>query len=204
LNASGVRSQAFALDLCNAASIDEVVREAGRAFGGLDILVNNAAATMRKAAIDVTAEEWDRVVGANLRGTYFITTAFARLLIGAGRTGCIVNIASAHGLVGAPERSVYGISKGGVVQMTRMLAIEWADKGIRVNAIAPGRLDTASPSRAATASDAAYMQAMLQRIPLHRLTTAEEVAAAVEFLASRQAASITGQVLVMDGGVTAA
>jgi 2-deoxy-D-gluconate 3-dehydrogenase len=144
------------------------------------------------------------VIGPNLRGTYFITTAFAKALIGAGRTGCVINIASVHGLVGAVDRSLYGVSKGGLIQMTRLLAIEWADKGIRVNAVAPGRLDTESPSRLTTASDPAYMQAMLKRIPLQRMTTADEIAAAVAFLASAKAASITGQVLVMDGGLTAA
>jgi NAD(P)-dependent dehydrogenase (short-subunit alcohol dehydrogenase family) len=204
LKATGVRAHAVALELGDLSGIDRAIDEAVAELGGLDVLVNNAAAPMRKAATDVTPGEWDKVINANLRGTYFISTTFARSLIAAGRGGAIVNIASAHGLVGAAERSVYGISKGGVLQMTRMLAIEWAEKSIRVNAVAPGRLDTASPSRAATASDPAYMQAMLKRIPLHRLTTAEEVAAAVEFLVSPGAASITGQILVMDGGVTAA
>jgi len=115
-----------------------------------------------------------------------------------------VNIASTHGLVGAAEHSVYGISKGGLIQMTRMLAVEWAEHGIRVNAIAPGRLETQSPSRAARTGDPEYMQAMRARVPLRRLATVEEVAAAVCFLASERAASITGQTLVLDGGVTAA
>jgi 2-deoxy-D-gluconate 3-dehydrogenase len=127
-----------------------------------------------------------------------------RHLIANGRPGVIVNIASTHGLVGAPERSVYGISKGALIQMTRMLAIEWAAHGIRVNAVAPGRLDTPSPSRAARTSDPAYMDAMRARIPLSRLATAEEVADAVCYLASPQAASITGQTLVIDGGMTVA
>ena len=90
------------------------------------------------------------------------------------------------------------------LQMTRMLAIEWAEHGITVNAVAPGRLDTTSPSRAGTGSDKAYMDAMLKRIPLHRLATAEEVAGAVAFLAGPAAASITGQTIVIDGGLTAA
>jgi 2-deoxy-D-gluconate 3-dehydrogenase len=113
-------------------------------------------------------------------------------------------IASAHGLVGAAERSAYGISKAAILQMTRMLAIEWADHGITVNAVAPGRIETASPSRAGTGSDKAYMDAMLKRIPLHRLATAQEVAAAAVFLAGPGAASITGQTIVIDGGLTAA
>jgi 2-deoxy-D-gluconate 3-dehydrogenase len=125
-----------------------------------------------------------------------------RHLIGRAREGAIISIASTHGLVGAPERSTYGISKGAIIQMTRMLAIEWAAHGIRVNAIAPGRLDTASPSRAG--ADPKYMEAMLERIPLHRLATAEEVAGAAAYLASPQAQSVTGQVLVLDGGLTAA
>ena len=87
------------------------------------------------------------------------------------RRGAIVNIASTHALVGAPERSTYGIVKAALVQMTRMLAIEWAEHGIRVNAIAPGRMETASPSRAGNGVDPAYMKAMLDRIPLHRLCT---------------------------------
>jgi len=204
LDATGVHTLALELDLNDQASIEGAVDAAVRTFGGVDILVNNAATTMRKPALEVTRDEWDKVIGANLSGTFFITTRFARSLIGSNRPGCIVNIVSTHGLIGAAEHSVYGISKGGVIQMTRMLAIEWAGKGVRVNAVAPGRMNTPSPSRAATGSDPNYLKAMLERIPLHRLTTVEEVAAAVAFLAGPEAASISGQVLVIDGGITAA
>jgi len=133
-----------------------------------------------------------------------MTQQMGRHLIGRKGKGCVISIVSTHGLVGAAERSTYGISKGALVQMTRMLAIEWAEHGTRVNAIAPGRLDTASASRAARTGDPNYMAAMLARIPLKRLATAEEVAAAVCYLAGPQAASITGQVLVVDGGLTVA
>ena len=105
--------------------------------------------------------------------------------------------------MGAAERSTYGISKAALVQMTRMLAVEWAGHGVRVNAVASGRLATASPSRAEKGADQGYMEAMLKRIPLHRLATVEEVAGAVAYLASPAAASITGQMLVLDGGLTA-
>jgi 2-deoxy-D-gluconate 3-dehydrogenase len=124
-------------------------------------------------------------------------------MIAAGQGGAIVTIASTHAVMGAPERSTYGIAKAAVVQMTRMLAVEWARHQIRVNAIAPGRMETASPSRAEKGSDPKYMAAMLERIPLHRLCTAAEVAAAVVYLAGPQAASVTGQVLMLDGGLSA-
>jgi NAD(P)-dependent dehydrogenase (short-subunit alcohol dehydrogenase family) len=97
---------------------------------------------------------------------------------------------------------VYGTSKGGLIQMTRMLAAEWAEHGIRVNAVAPGRLETASPSRAARTCDPEYLEAMRARIPLKRLATAEEVAAAVCYLASPEANAITGHTLVLDGGMS--
>jgi NAD(P)-dependent dehydrogenase (short-subunit alcohol dehydrogenase family) len=120
------------------------------------------------------------------------------------RGGSVINIASVHGLIGAAERSTYGISKAGLIQMTRMLAIEWAEHGIRVNALAPGRLITESPQRAQRTSDPDYMAAMLKRIPLGRLATVEEVAAAVLFFAGSAAAAVTGHVMVLDGGLTVA
>ena len=125
-------------------------------------------------------------------------------MIAAGRGGAIVNLASTHALVGVAERSTYGISKAALIQMTRMLAVEWAPYGIRVNAVASGRLDTSSPSRVEKAADPNYMAAMLSRIPLRRQATVAEVAAAVSYLASPAAAAITGQVLVLDGGLTVA
>ncbi|HEY3641536.1 MAG TPA: SDR family oxidoreductase [Xanthobacteraceae bacterium] len=198
----GVRTLPLALDLRTDSSIEQAMARIVETFGGLDVLVNNAGANLRKLAVEVTAAEWREVMEVNLTGTFLLTQQVGRHLIGRARGGAIVSIASTHGLVGAPERSTYGISKGAIIQMTRMLAIEWAAHGIRVNAIAPGRLDTASPSRAG--ADPKYMEAMLERIPLHRLATAEEVAEAAAYLASPQARSVTGQVLVLDGGLTAA
>jgi NAD(P)-dependent dehydrogenase (short-subunit alcohol dehydrogenase family) len=198
----GVRTLPLALDLRSAPSIEQAMARIVEAFGGLDVLVNNAGANLRKLAVDVTAAEWREVMEVNVTGTFWLTQQVGRHLIESARHGAIVSIASTHGLIGAPERSTYGISKGAIIQMTRMLAIEWAPHGIRVNAIAPGRLDTASPSRAG--ADPKYMEAMLARIPLHRLATAEEVAGAVAYLAGPRAQSITGQVLVLDGGLTAA
>jgi NAD(P)-dependent dehydrogenase (short-subunit alcohol dehydrogenase family) len=203
LEAAGARAVPVVLDLCAAPSIEQATAEIVAAFGHLDVLVNNAGANLRKHAIEVTPDEWDAVMAVNIRGTFFLTQQVGRHMIDAGGGGCIVNIASTHGLMGAVERSTYGISKGALIQMTRMLAVEWAEHGIRVNAIAPGRLDTPSPSRAAKGQDRDYMDAMLKRIPLHRLASAEEVAATAAYLASPAAASMTGQVLVLDGGLTA-
>jgi NAD(P)-dependent dehydrogenase (short-subunit alcohol dehydrogenase family) len=204
IEAAGARAVPVALDLREHASIDEAVSAAAAALGPIEVLVNNAGANLRKRAVEVTPAEWDAVMAVNIRGAFFLTAAVGRQLIAAGRGGAIVNIASTHALLGAVERSTYGISKAALLQMTRMLAVEWAEHGIRVNAIASGRLDTASPSRAEKGADPAYMAAMLARIPLHRLATVDEVAAAVVYLASPAAASMTGQVLVLDGGLTAA
>lgn len=201
--ALGARAVPAVLDLRDEASIAPVLSAIIAGLGGLDLLVNNAGANLRKSATEVTAAEWDAVMDVNLRGTFFLTQQAGRHFIAAGRGGCIVNIASTHALVGAPERSTYGISKAALVGMTRMLAVEWAAHAIRVNAIAPGRLVTGSPSRAEKAADPAYMEAMLKRIPLHRQATAEEVAATVAYLASPAAAAMTGQLLVLDGGLTA-
>jgi NAD(P)-dependent dehydrogenase (short-subunit alcohol dehydrogenase family) len=203
LHALKVRFLPLRLELRSQESIEEVFSVA-LMLGRLDVLVNNASVNLRRNAVDVSREEWQTVMDVNVVGTFFLTQQAARHWIEQKRPGCVVNIASAHGLVGAPERSTYGISKAAIIHMTRMLAIEWAPHGIRVNAVAPGRMQTESPSRAQKGADPGYMAAVLARIPLHRLATAEEVAAAVCWLASPEASSVTGHTLVMDGGLTAA
>ncbi len=192
------------LDLRSQASIEKTAASAAEAFGPLDVLVNNAGVNLRSRAIETTRDDFEDVLLTNVTGTFFLTQQIGRYWVAQRLPGRIVTIASAHALVGAAERSAYGISKAALLQMTRMLAIEWAGYGITVNAVAPGRLHTNSPSRAATGGSKEYMEAMLKRIPLHRLATAEEVAAAAVFLASPGAASITGQTIVIDGGLTAA
>jgi NAD(P)-dependent dehydrogenase (short-subunit alcohol dehydrogenase family) len=200
VKATGSRMVQVALDLRSPASVSAAAAKVFKAFGHLDALVNNAGVTLRKSALEVTADEWDAVMRTNLRGTFLLCQQAGRRWIRQGQPGCIVNIASAHGVVGFPNRLVYGVSKAGLIHMTRMLAIEWADHHIRVNAVAPATVDT--PSRAKAFADPGRKKAMLDRIPLHRFATAREVAEAVCYLAGPQSAYITGQTLLLDGGLT--
>jgi 2-deoxy-D-gluconate 3-dehydrogenase len=140
-------------------------------------------------------------MNTDLSGAFFITQRMGRHLIATKRPGLIVSIASTHGMVALEDRLAYGVAKAGVMQMTRMLAYEWAEHGIRVNAIAPGRVNT--PSRELSLAQAEYRQRMIDRVPLKRFAESSEVAAAVCYLASPAAEYITGQTLVLDGGLTA-
>jgi 2-deoxy-D-gluconate 3-dehydrogenase len=167
----------------------------------IDLLVNNAGRTLVKPVTEVTWADWDDVIDINLKGAYFLSQEFARDCFAQRRPGAIVSLASTHGITGIEDRSVYGISKAGIIQMTRMLAIEWAAHGIRVNAIAPTTVLT--PSREKLLSDPALRQSMLARIPTGRFATEAEIGAAVIYLASPAAASITGHTLLIDGGLTA-
>ncbi|MEY3730840.1 MAG: hypothetical protein RLZZ57_1596 [Pseudomonadota bacterium] len=199
--ARGRRALGLPLDLREEASITALMEGAEQAFGPIGVLVNNAGCTLGKAAVDVAWSEWDQVMDVNLKGGYFLSARLAARCMAEGRPGVIISVASTHGLVGIADRSVYSISKGGIVQMTRALAIEWAKAGIRVNAVAPGTVLT--PSRARMLAEPARRQRMLDRIPIGRFPRAEEVAAAIAYLASPAAASVTGQILPVDGGLTA-
>jgi len=200
--ATGRRGVPIALDVRAQDSIERAFAAAVAALGPLDALVNNAGVpNLGKPVVDVTRAEWDHVLAVNLTGTFFMAQAMGRHLIGAGRRGVIVSLASTHGLVGFANTSAYGIAKAGISHMTRMLAIEWARHGIRVNAVAPGT--TATPSRAPRLAEPEHRARMLGRIPVGRFGTAEEMAAAVRYLVSPQASYITGHTLVLDGGLTA-
>ncbi len=189
------------LDLRNETSIGAAFMQARDAFGAIDVLVNNAGRALLKPVLDVSWAEWNDVIDTNLKGAYFLSQHFAAACIAGDHAGSIVTIASTHGLTGIADRSVYGISKAALIHMTRMLAIEWAERDIRVNAVAPATVMT--PSRETMLSGEAKAR-MLGRIPTGRFVTAEEVASAVCYLASPAAASITGTTLTVDGGLTAA
>ena len=196
----GRKVLAVRLDLREQASIEEAFDRALAGLREIDLLVNNAGRALHKPAVDVTRAEWEDIVNTNLRGTFFMSQRFGRYCLERRRPGAIVSLASTHGIIGIAGRSVYGISKAGVSHMTRMLAIEWAERGIRVNAIAPTTVLT--PSREKMLADPKVRQDMLERIPTRRFATMEEVAGAVTYLASPAAASVTGHTLLVDGGLT--
>ena len=198
---AGGRAFPVELDVRSHESIGRALSQAAAGLGGVELLVNNAAAALQKLALDTTPDDWDLVMDTNLKGVFFMTQAMGRHLVAAGRPGLIINIASTHGLVALEERVAYGIAKAGIMHMTRMLAYEWAPHAIRLNAIAPGRVNTAS--RTVALADAEFRDRMLARVPLKRFAEAAEVAAAACYLASPGASYITGQTLVLDGGLTA-
>lgn len=186
------------LELRSKENINKVIEKSIDEFGGLDVLVNNAATPLIKPAINVSWDEWDVVMNANLKGSYFMSTLFANHCITNKKNGSIINISSTHGLVGLAGRTVYGISKGGMIQMTRMLAIEWAKDNIRVNTISPATVMTESRQKSL---DQQARKNMLKRIPLGQFPEDVDVADAALFLVNSK--NITGQNIAIDGGLTA-
>ena len=191
---------AVALDVTNLPTIEAAVQHVEDTMGPPDVLVANAGVNIPRPALDVTEEDWDRVLDVDLKGVFFTCQAAGRRMVARGR-GSIVCIASQNGVIGMPNRAAYCAAKAGVVNLTRVLALEWAAHGVRVNAVGPTFVET--PLTRSTLSQPAVRDDILRRIPLGRLGTPEEVASAVLFLASPAASLITGTTLLTDGGWTA-
>jgi glucose 1-dehydrogenase len=169
-------------------------------FGSLDVLINNAGIQIERASHEVPMDEFDRVIAVNLRGAYLCAREAIKYLLSQQRSGVIINISSVHEIIPRPMYISYSMSKGGMENLTKTLALEYANRGIRVNAIAPGA--TITPINEAWTDDAEQKAIVESHIPMGRAGTSEEMAAAVAFLASDEAAYITGQTLFIDGGLT--
>ena len=198
VEAAGRRFAAIPQDLRGTAAAQRAVEEAAKALGRLDILVNNAGIIRRADSIDFTEADWDDVIDVNLKSVFFLAQAAARRFLAQGGGGKIVNVASMLSFQGGIRVPSYTASKSGVLGLTRLLANEWAAKGINVNAIAPGYMATANtaPLRA----DAARSAEILGRIPAGRWGQPEDLAGAVVFLCSSAADYVHGSVIPVDGG----
>jgi NAD(P)-dependent dehydrogenase (short-subunit alcohol dehydrogenase family) len=191
---------AVELDLHDVTSVRQGVAAAVERLGRLDVLVNNAGVGTNHDALDATEEEWDEVLDVNLKGLFFSCQAAGRHMVERGY-GRIVNMSSQAGSVGLPRHAAYCASKGGVEQLTRVLALEWAPHGVTVNAVAPTFVRT--PGTAERLDRPEFLADVLGRIPAGRVGSTMDVAGAVVFLASPAAALVNGAVLAVDGGWTA-
>ena len=185
-------------DVGNKAQVDALVAQAMAAHGRIDVLVNNAGIFKAADFLDMTEADFDAVLRVNLKGAFLMGQAVAREMARAGK-GSIVNMSSVNGVLAIPTIAGYNVSKGGINQLTRVMALSLADKGIRVNAVAPGTIATELAAQAVLTSEEARARIM-SRTPMRRLGEPSEIADTVAYLASDAASYITGEIVVVDGG----
>jgi NAD(P)-dependent dehydrogenase (short-subunit alcohol dehydrogenase family) len=197
--ALGRRSVSISLDVTNEASIHTACAEAEQAFGKIDILVNNAGMNIRKPALEVQWDDWNRILDTNLRGSFFVAQAVARGMITRGY-GRIINIGSVTAVAGYAGLGPYGASRGGIRQLTMSLADDWGPHGVTVNCLAPGWFKTAQ--NAIMYENQEWVDYLTDRIPLKRPGRPDDLDGPVVFLASEESRYITGQTLLVDGGIS--
>lgn len=198
-DATGRRAVALSFDAADAEATEALVAMAATELGGLDVLVNAAGMLTAGRSVELSLDDWDQVLAVNLRATFAASRAAAPLMFDAGG-GSIVNIASLSSFFGIRRAAAYGASKGGVAQLTKALALEWGQQGVRVNAVAPGYVET-EMTRGLIEDEERY-EAIRKRIPLGRWAQPEDIAGAVVMLCSPGAGYVTGQVIYVDGGYT--
>ncbi len=194
---AGRRAALVRADMADLDAVRGMVAAAERELGSIDVLVNNAGVFPRVPVLEMTEHNWDYVMDVNLKGAFFCAQAAAKSMVAGGRPGVIINLTSGAAFRGSPRGTHYCASKGGLLSMTRQMALELAPHRIRVNAIAPGLTDTAQPRYGSTEDELA---AAGRAIPLGRMATPEEIARSAVFLASEDAGFITGQCLHVNGG----
>lgn len=199
---SGGEGSAVRMNVQDPESIRGAVDEAVERHGGIDILINNAGISMVSPSESLSYEDWNNAIGTNLTGVFFCSQAVARHMIGRGISGCIINISSTFGKTPVPRRAAYCASKAGTDMITRVLAAEWAEKNIRVNAIAPGYLNTEfiQDLRRQGKLDT---EALNRRIPQGRMGSVDEITGLALYMAGDEATYMTGSVVYIDGGWTA-
>jgi 2-deoxy-D-gluconate 3-dehydrogenase len=196
----GGEAMAVELDVRDVAQIRTAFAQVKERFGSVDVLVNNAGLGANHPAEDVTESDWDDMMAVNLRGLFFCCQAAGRIMLEQG-SGRIVNMSSQAGVVGIRDHAVYSASKGGVNLLTKVLALEWSARGVTVNAVAP--TFTYTPGTAERLDQPEYLEGVLTRLPIGRVGTTTDVAAAVIYLASPAGAMVSGHVLLVDGAWTA-
>ncbi len=199
ITAMGRRAVCLELDVRDYDSIQTMAREAEAAFGQIHILVNNAGCNVRKPALDVTWDDWNLVVDTNLRGSFFVAQAVARGMIAKGY-GRIINIGSVTSVFGYAGLAPYGATRGGIRQMTMSLADDWGKHGVTVNCLAPGWFRT--EQNKVMYEDAQWVEYLVERIPVKRAGQPHDLDGAVVFLASEASRYVTGQTLLVDGGIS--
>ena len=200
IRAAGGEAHAFALDVTQPGSVNQFVNGAEAALGGLDVLVNSAGIREIVSVLDLSLEEWNKVMAVNTTGTFLPSQAFARRLVALGRPGRIVNLASTLGISAAPNRAAYTASKHAVVGLTKEMALELGEKNIRVNAVAPGVVRTPLTER--YFQDPVQAEVIRSIHAVGRWAEPAEVAHAILFLAEERNGFITGAILTVDGGWT--